>query len=135
MNISLCTRSVVSISKPPESKTVCRGSDVMIHCGYAWSGYLPVTWIINGTLFTEKQLVDSPSYQLNNPTTPMRVSLTIFSINGTTTFQCVVHSTPNTTSTLGTITVTNGMYVCTYNICSYVGMYTCKYAYVQVFDH
>ena len=37
------------------------------------------------------------------------LSLTVFSINGTTTFQCVVLSTPNTTSTRGTVTVINGM--------------------------
>ena len=39
----------------------------------------------------------------------MTVSLTVFSINHTTTFQCVVHSTPNVVSTLGTVTVTAGM--------------------------
>ena len=95
----------------PESITVCRGSDVVIHCGYTWSTFLPVTWIINGTSFTQQEIVDSPLYQLNNPRSPRTLSLTVLSINYTTTFQCIVQSTSNTTSKLGTVTVTTGMYV------------------------
>ena len=34
----------------------------------------------------------------------------LVSINGTTTFQCIVLSTPTTDSTSGTVTVINGMY-------------------------
>ena len=84
----------------------------MVHCGYAWSTRLSITWIINGTMFDQLAIQGSPLYQLNNPTTPRRVTLTVFSINRTTTFQCVVHSTPNTTtSKQGTVTVTTGMYV------------------------
>ena len=79
-----------------------------ISCEYSGSTALPVTWIINGTSFTQQEVVDSPLYQLNDPTSH---SLTVISINHTTTFQCIVHSTPNTTSTLGTVTVTTGMYV------------------------
>ena len=86
--------------------TVCRGSDVTIHCGYSGSTALPVTWIINGTSFTQQEVVDSPLYQLNNPTSPRTLSLTVFYINGTTTFQCRVQ---DTASTLGTVTVTTGM--------------------------
>ena len=59
----------------------------------------------------QEQVVDSPLYQLNNPISPMGVSLTVFSINGTTTFQCIVLSTPNTISIHGTVTVTSGMYL------------------------
>ena len=105
--------SFVAITTPPENTTVCRGSDVNISCGYQWATLLPVTWIINGTSFTQEEIVKSPLYQLNNPNTAMRVSLTVFSINGTTAFQCVVQSTPNTTSTStrGTVIVTNGTYV------------------------
>ena len=114
MNTSLCIHSVVSIIRPPESITVCRGSDVVIRCGYLSSTFLPVKWIINGTTFTQQEVVDSPLYQLNNPTSPMTISLIVFSINHTTTFQCVVHSTPNTFSKSGTITVINGMYIHTY---------------------
>ena len=106
---------VVTIASPPENTTVYIGDSVTISCGYQWSRALLVTWIINGTSFTQQELVDSSLYQLNNPLSPMTHSLTVFSINGTTTFQCVVHSTPNTTtSTLGTVNVTTGVYVCTY---------------------
>ena len=81
-----------------------------ISCGYLTATALPVTWIINGTSFTLQEIVNSPLYQLNNLISPPTVSLTVFSINGTTTFQCIVQSTPNTiTSTRGTVTVTNGM--------------------------
>ena len=108
----MCVHSVVSFMNAPDSITVCRGSDVMVHCGYQWATVLPVTWIINGTSFTQQEVVGSPLYQLNNPASPTHYSLTVFSINNTTTFQCIVHSTPNTTtSTLGTVTVTTGMYV------------------------
>ena len=103
--------SVVIIIAPPENTTVCRGrdSDVTISCGYGSGTALPVTWIINGTSFTQEEIVNSPLYQLNNPTSPLTASLTVFSINGTTTFHCVVLSTPNTISTRGTVTVINGM--------------------------
>ena len=104
---------VVIITIPPENRTVHRGSDVTISCGYQWSTALPVTWIINGISFTQQEIVNSPLYQLNNPTIPIINSLTIFSINGTTTFQCIVLSDPVTTSTRGTVTVI-GMYICTY---------------------
>ena len=105
--------------------TACRSSNVTISCGYQWSSVLPVTWIINGTSFTQQEVVDSPLYQLKDPGTPRRVSLTVFSINHTTTFQCIVHSTPYTiTSTLGTVTVTTGMYMCahlaTLHACNYI---------------
>ena len=109
--VCVCTYFVVTIMVPPENTTVNRGSNVTISCRYMWSTVLPVTWIINGTSFTQQEVVDSPLYQLNNPTSPMTHSLTVISVNHTTTFQCVVHSTPSTTSTLGTVTVTAGMYV------------------------
>ena len=81
-----------------------------ISCGHVIATVQPVTWIINGTSFTQEEILNSPLYQLNNPISPMSISLTVFSINSTTTFQCVVLSTPNTTtSTRGTVTVTNGM--------------------------
>ena len=104
---------IVTITRPPENSTACRGSTIIISCGYQSVIPLPVTWIINGTAFTEDG-VRRNGYQLNNPTTPNALSLTVFSINGNTTFQCMVHSNVNTTSTLGTVTVTTGMYVYTY---------------------
>ena len=101
----------MTITRPPENTTVDRGSDVTISCGFTSAAILRVTWIINETIFTQEDITDSPLYQLNNPASPMRVSLTVFSINGTTTIQCIVHSTSKTTSTLGTITVTTGVYM------------------------
>ena len=86
---------VVVILTPPENITAIGNSDVTISCGYQWSRALPVTWIINGTSFNQQEVVDSPLYQPNNSTIPMSVSLTVFSINGTTTFQCAVQSTPS----------------------------------------
>ena len=103
------THPVVTIVTPPENITVYRGSNVTISCGYLRITALPVTWIINGTSFTQEEVVNSPLYQLNNPTSPPVVSLTVFSINGTTTFQCIVQSTLVTTSRRGTVTVTYGM--------------------------
>ena len=99
---------LVAITRPPEHATVCRGSNVTVSCGYQWSTALPVTWIINGTSFIQQEILDSPLYQLNNPTSPMMVALTVISINDTTTFQCVVHSITNVTSTLGIVAVTTG---------------------------
>ena len=101
--------SVVTITTPPENTTVCRGSDVIISCGHVIDMQRPVVWIINGTSVSQEQIFFSPFlYRQNRQGTPTENSLTVFSINGTTTFQCVVLSTPNTISTLGTVTV-NGM--------------------------
>ena len=99
------------IDRPPENTTINRGSDVTISCGYLRASALPVTWIINGSSFSQEEVINSPLYQLNNHNNPLTVSLTVFSINDTTTFQCRVHSTPASTSTMGTVTVTTGMYV------------------------
>ena len=101
----MCMYFVVNFVAPPWNTTVCRGVDVTIDCGYQSASALPVAWIINGTFFTQEQVLETPLYQLNNPTSPMSVSLTVFSINGTTTFQCVVLSTPLTISTHGTVIV------------------------------
>ena len=101
----------VTITGPPKNTTVCRGSRVIISCGYQSVTPLPVTWIINRTSFTEYDIANmNELYLQNNPSTPNALSLTVFSINGNTTFQCVVHSTPNTTSTIGSVTATAGMY-------------------------
>ena len=100
----------VIITTPPENTTVCRGSDVTISCGHVTASALPVTWIINGTSVTQDEIHSSPLYQQNSQTTPPANSLTVFSINGTTTFQCIVLSTPNTITALGTVTVI-GKYV------------------------
>ena len=98
-----------------------------ISCGHVVAMARPVTWIINGTSFDQEELHNSPLYRQNNNTTPIGNSLTVFSINGTTTFQCVVLSTPNTTSTRGRVTVI-GMYIrtCTY-VCVRYNNYVCIY--------
>ena len=111
ITLYVCIYLIVMITIPPENTRACRGRNVNISCGYQRVSALPVTWIINGTLFTQQEIVDSPLYQLNNPNSPMTLSLTVFSINHTTAFQCVVHSSHSTTSTLGTVTVTTGMYL------------------------
>ena len=115
---------------PPESITVCRGSDVVVHCGYMWSTVLSVTWIINRTSFTQQDIENSLLYQLNNPGSPRTLSLTVFAINHTTTFQCRVHSTPITTSKLGTVTVTTGKHVH-----MYVDVQPYKLVYIYVFAY
>ena len=109
---------VVTFITPPENTTVSRGSEVTISCGYEWFTASPALWIINGTSFYQNDIMKSPLYQLNNPLSPQTFSLTVFSINGTTTFQCVI-ITPFTTSTQGTVTVINGTYVRMY-VCTYV---------------
>ena len=96
---------VVVIFSQPQNTTACRSSNVTISCGYLSATTVPVTWMINGSSFDEETLENSPLYQLNNPISPTLYSLTVFSINDTTTFQCIVHSTVNITSTLGTVTV------------------------------
>ena len=108
---AICLASV-TITIPPENTTVCRGSEVTISCGYNSTNALPVTWIINGTSFSSEEIMDSPLYWLNDLGNPKTVSLVVSSISHTTTFQCIVHSTPNiTTSTLGMVTVITGTYV------------------------
>ena len=117
--IYLC---VVIITSPPENITACRGNRVKISCGYHSATPLPVTWIINGTSYTEDDIMNmKSSYQLNSLATPSALSLSVSPINGNTTFQCVVHSTLNTIiSTVGTVTVTTGMYIAIHSV-TYVG--------------
>ena len=101
----MCIYTIATIDDPPMNTKVCRDSDVTINCGYG-NLLLRVTWIINGTLFTQSDIMNSLSYQENNINTPSRYSLEVYSINGNTTFQCVIHSDPNVTSTEGIVTVT-----------------------------
>ena len=111
----------VNIIAPPEDTTVCKDSDVTINCRYQSAMTFPTKWLINGTLFTQQNLRDSPLYQLNNPFIPRSYSLTVFSITATTTFQCIVQSNPSSTSTLGTVTV--------------IGMYAYAYMFVHIHTH
>ena len=109
MYVCMCDHVVVTIIKPPDSTTTCRGSEVTISCGYRSDITFPVAWVINGTSYSQSAIESSSLYRLNNPTDPVRLSLTVFSVNGTTTFQCIIQSTPNTTSRRGTVMVTDGM--------------------------
>ena len=102
----------MKITRPPENSTVCRGSRVIISCGYNSTTPLPVTWIINGTSFTQQEIENnSLMYRLNSATTPNALTLTIWSINDNITIQCIVNSTLNIISTPGTATVIAGTYV------------------------
>ena len=84
---------IVTITTPPEDTTVCRGSDVTISCGYNSDTPLDPIWTINRTTFLiQSTIMNISSYQENNPTIPVNYSLTIFSINGTTTIRCLVSS-------------------------------------------
>ena len=120
--------TIAIIDDPPMNRTVCKDRDVTINCGYG-NFVSPVTWIINGTSFNQSDIMNNPSYQQHNLNRPSRYSLEVYSINGTTTFQCIIHSDPAVTSTEGTITVIgmspyvycnlfcNVLGVCTYNVC------------------
>ena len=106
----------MSITTPPEDTTICRGSDVTINCGYDSDTPLDVVWRINATLLLQSDTKNMSSYQLNNPTTPVNYSLTIFSINGTTMIRCIIasQSMMNFTPALSpvvTVTVV-GMCIC-----------------------
>ena len=49
--------TVVLILIPPENTTACRGSNVTISCGYVTATAWPVTWVINGTSFTQEEIL------------------------------------------------------------------------------
>ena len=101
------------------NKTSCKGRGVIINCGYG-NLVSPVTWIINGTSLNQSDIMNNPSYKQRNLERPSMYSLEVFSITGTTTFQCIIHSDTAVTSTEGIITVI-GMWVTicsvTYKVC------------------
>ena len=82
----------MTITTPPEDATVCRGSDVTISCGYDSDVPLDPVWRINATHLLQSNIMNMSSYQLNNPTTPVNYSLTVFFINATTMIRCTVAS-------------------------------------------
>ena len=82
-----------------------------ISCGYDSDTLFGVLWRINTTHFNESQIMNMSLYQVNNPTTPVNYSLTVFSLNATTDFRCIIGTQPlSTVSSLVTVTVT-GMYI------------------------
>ena len=113
MCVSIVT--VVALTRPPEDTTVCRGSDVIISCGHNGTGIFDTVWSFNGSSFSS--LANNPMYWAINET------LTIFSINYTTTVQCAVHIVVSPpiilTSGIATVTV--------------VGM--CKRIYEYIYAH
>ena len=96
--------TIATIDDPPMNITSCKDMDVTVNCGYS-SFVSPVTWIINGTSFNQSYIMNNPSYQQRNLNRPSRYSLAVYSITGTTTFQCIIHSYPDVTSTEGIVTV------------------------------
>ena len=122
----MCIYTIATIDDPPMNMTICRGSDVTINCGYG--DFISfVTWIINGTSFNQSDIMNNPSYQQHNLNRPSKYSLEVYSITGTTTFQCIIHSDPAVTSTEGIVTVI-GMWtaICsvTYRMCVHTNV--CK---------
>ena len=127
---------VVTIITPPENTTACRGSDVNISCGYQSNDVLPVTWIINGIPYNSSEIENSLLYQLNNIENSTALSLTVFAINYSTSFQCIVDS--QTYSTDGMVTVVSKFFtVCFVHACMHVWlfMYVCirMYTYYKVY--
>ena len=109
----MCIFIAVALTRPPEDTTVCRGSDVIISCGPNSTDTFATVWSFNGSSFSS--IVNGRVYQAINQT------LTIFSINYTTTVQCAVHIrgvSPPIVLTSGTATVT------------VVGMYKLFYVYM-----
>ena len=101
----MCIFIVVVITRPPEDTTVCRGSDVTISCGHNSTDRFDIIWGFNGSVPTT--IVNSQMYQATNQT------LTIYSINYTTTVMCALRILPSNMilqSTTGTVTVV-GTYV------------------------
>ena len=109
---------IVTITTPPEDTTVCRGNDVTISCGYDSDTPVDVVWRINGTTqLLQSDIMNMSSYQVNNPTTPVNYSLTIFSINGTTTIRCSIFSQfLNITPALGPEVTVTVIGMCMYNV-------------------
>ena len=92
-----------------------------INCGYQSDTVLPIRWVENQTTIIN---TNKAAYQLNNASIPMATSLTIFSINYTTSFYCKVKpkNVTEVASTVGTITVI-GTYV---HICRLVCRHVSK---------
>ena len=65
---------------------------------------LDIRWIINKRLFRSDKFLNSGTYVPNN-TVPNITSLTIISINYTTTLQCRIPLNPEVLSWVGTVAV------------------------------
>ena len=119
----MCIFIAVALTRPPEDTTVCRGSDVIISCGPNSTDTFDTVWGFNGSSFST--IMNGRVYRAMNQT------LTIFSINYTTTVQCAVRIlvSPPIILTSGTATVTVvGMYKCI--LCMYVLIHIMQAKYV-----
>jgi len=77
---------------------------VTINCGYQSDTVFRVIWVENQTITD----TNKAEYQLNNALIPMSTSLTVFSINYTTSFFCQVRPhnvNQGVSSRVGTVTV------------------------------
>ena len=74
-----------------------------ISCGY--QSPFAVRWLINDDVLTQTDIINSDNYELNNRLIPNTTSLTVLSINDTTTIQCVIPVNPEVFSWVGTMTV------------------------------
>ena len=117
-DVAICGMHIYAILVTYEMLSVhiatsaCRGSRVTISCSHSCTTPLLLTWIINGTLLTQQEVENSPLYHLNYVTVPLHYSLTVRSIDSTTTFKCTVQSTNPVCVHIRTesVTVTTGMY-------------------------
>ena len=111
--------------------TVCEGNDVTIICEYNNNITLNVAWKINNKTYIETEIANNPSYQLIVKYT--LTLLTVFSINETTDFQCIIPSPTNPNQTIPsrrvTVTVKG---VCTYIPCVKGNVYFAFYIFVFV---
>ena len=88
---------------PPENTTVCRNNNVTVSCGYDFPVAVSIDWIINGNIIRSSQLYTGT--YMPNTSVPNATSLTVISINDTTTIQCSILLDPAVASWVGTIAV------------------------------
>ena len=84
-----------------------------ISCGYQISIALNPRWIINDVEISSTDIMNRSIviYEVNNILMPNATSLTVLSINDTTTIQCVIPLNPEVFSWVGTVIV-NGKSIC-----------------------
>ena len=111
----ICVLIVVVFTREPEDTTACRGGEVIITCGHNSTASFDTIWSINGSV--TQSITNDQLYSVKNQT------ITVFSIDYTTTFLCAVRiSQPPIVLTSTTVTVTVvGTYKCIC-VCMYVFM-------------
>ena len=76
-----------------------------ISCGYQSPVVLTLRWIINNVEISGTDIMNSDVYELNEGMMPNATSLTVLSINDSTTIQCVIPLSTEVFSWVGTVTV------------------------------